>query len=339
MMTRGLAPAHNERRVNWNFKGLEALAVFGSSILVLLIVRWWILRGLRRAATGPDSFPQVAWEYLKTPSFLWVLAGSLELGLDVFDLENRWRTLTQNSIVGFVIFSMALMLNAMVQRGISKLPFAMAGLSRTLTRLFVFGIGLLILLRFWGISITPILTALGVGGLAVALALQDTLGNLFAGVHLLVEAPIAVGQFIRLSAEEEGTVVDIGWRTTRVLTSNNATIIIPNKTITNGNLLNYDLPASRIGTGIPILIGHGADISLVERICIEAAKANPGVLPDADPLLIADPGMMATHLQFRLVFQVEKQLGSGLIRSAILKTILQRFNEEQVPYPEIPGRR
>ena len=339
MMTRAVSPAHNERRVNWNLKGLEALAVFGSSILVLLIVRWWILRGLHRASTGPDSFPQVAWEYLKTPSLLWVLAGSLELGLDVFDLENRWRTLTQNSIVGFVIFSMALMLNAMVQRGISKLPFAMAGLSRTLTRLFVFGIGLLILLRFWGISITPILTALGVGGLAVALALQDTLGNLFAGVHLLVEAPIAVGQFIRLSAEEEGTVVDIGWRTTRVLTSNNATIIIPNKTITNGNLLNYDLPASRIGTGIPILIGHGADISLVERICIEAAKANPGVLPDADPLLIADPGMMATHLQFRLVFQVEKQLGSGLIRSAILKTILQRFNEEQVPYPEIPGRR
>jgi len=339
MMTRGPAPDHNERRVNRNFNGLEALAVFGSSILVLLIVRWWILRGLHRVSTGPDSFPQVAWEYLKTPSLLWVVAGALQLGLDVFVLDDRWRTLAQNSIVGFVIFSMAIMLNAMVQRGISKLPFAMAGLSRTLTRLFVFGIGLLILLRFWGISITPILTALGVGGLAVALALQDTLGNIFAGVHLLVEAPIAVGQFIRLSADEEGTVVDIGWRTTRILTPANATIIVPNKTITNGNLLNYDLPVLRIGTGIPILVGHGADMALVERICVEAAKADPGVLPDADPLLIADPGMTATHLQFRLVFQVEKQLGSGLIRSAILKNILRRFNEEQVPYPEIPGRR
>ena len=80
-------------------------------------------------------------------------------------VDPRWRNLAEDSIVGFVIFSIALMLNAMVQRGISRLPFAMAGLSRTLTRLIVFGIGLLILLRFWGISITPILTALGVGGL------------------------------------------------------------------------------------------------------------------------------------------------------------------------------
>jgi small-conductance mechanosensitive channel len=339
MMTRSVSAAHNERRVNWNFKGLEAFVVFGVAAAVLLIVRWWVLRGLLRAATGPDSFPQITWAYLRHPSLFWVVAGSLHLSLEVVIIDTRWHVLAQNSIVGFVTFSMALMLNNMVQRGISKLPFAMAGLTRTLTRLIVFGVGLLIILRFWGISITPILTALGVGGLAVALALQDTLSNLFAGVHLLVEAPIAVGQFIRLSPDEEGTVTDIGWRTTRILTTNNNTIIIPNKTIANGNLLNYDVPVPRVGTGIPILIGHGADMALVERICVEAAKANPGVLPDADPLLVADPGMTATHLQFRLVFQVEKQLGSGLIRSAILKTILQRFNEEQVPYPEIPGRR
>ncbi|MFO0504403.1 MAG: mechanosensitive ion channel family protein, partial [Acidobacteriota bacterium] len=185
---------------------------------------------------------------------------------------------------------------------------------------------------------TPILTALGVGGLAVALALQDTLGNLFAGVHLLVEAPISVGQFIRLSAEEEGTVTDIGWRTTRIQTPNNATLIVPNKTITNGTLLNYDLPQPRVATGIPILLGHAADLTLAEKICVEAAKAHPQVLPDAEPLLVADPGITPTHLQFRLVFQVEKQLGSSLIRSAILKTILQRFRQENIPLPELPGR-
>ena len=326
------------REVNWNFNGLEALSVFCGSILVLLIVRWWILRGLFRAATGPDSFPHIVWQYLKTPSLFWVLAASVQLGIEAFVVDPRWRNLAEDSIVGFVIFSMALMLNAMVQRGISRLPFAMAGLSRTLTRLIVFGIGLLILLRIWGISITPILTALGVGGLAVALALQDTLGNLFAGVHLLVEAPISVGQFIRLSAEEEGTVTDIGWRTTRIQTPNNSTIIVPNKTITNGTLLNYDLPQPRVGTGIPILLGHAADLTLAEKICIEAAKAHPQVLPDAEPLLVADPGITATHLQFRLVFQVEKQLGSSLIRSAILKTILQRFRQEKIPLPELPGR-
>ena len=324
--------------MNWNYKGLEALAVFSISTLVLLIVRWWILRSLDRAGSGPDSFPQVVRQYLKTPSLLWVLSGSLELGLSVFDLDPRWQRLIENAIVAFVIFSMALMLNAMVQRGISRLPFAMAGLSRTLTRLFVFGVGLLILLRIWGVSITPVLTALGVGGLAVALALQDTLSNIFAGVHLLVEAPITVGNYVRVGADEEGTVTDIGWRTTRILTGSNSTIIVPNKTITSGIILNYDLPDPRVGTFIAILVAHHADLALVEKICLEVAATIPGVLPDAPPLLLPDPGITPTHLQFKFAFQVERQLGSGLVKAQLVKAILARFQAENIPLPERPNR-
>ncbi|MCX6606594.1 MAG: mechanosensitive ion channel [Acidobacteria bacterium] len=324
--------------MNWNYKGLEALAVFSISTLVLLIVRWWILRSLDRAGSGPDSFPQVVRQYLKTPSLLWVLSGSLELGLSVFDLDPRWQRLIENAIVAFVIFSMALMLNAMVQRGISRLPFAMAGLSRTLTRLFVFGVGLLILLRIWGVSITPVLTALGVGGLAVALALQDTLSNIFAGVHLLVEAPITVGNYVRLGADEEGTVTDIGWRTTRIQTGSNSTIIIPNKSITNGVILNYDLPELRVGTFVPILVAYHADLALVEQICLEVAATIPGVLPDAPPLLLPDPGITPTHLQFKFAFQVERQLGSGLVKAQLVKAILARFQAENIPLPERPNR-
>ena len=96
--------------MNWNYKGLEALAVFSISTLVLLIVRWSILRSLGRVSTGPDSFAQIVHQYLKTPSLLWVLSGSLELGLSVFDLDPRWQRLIENAIVAFVIFSMALML-------------------------------------------------------------------------------------------------------------------------------------------------------------------------------------------------------------------------------------
>jgi len=326
--------------VNWNYKALEALAVFSISTLVFLIVRWWILRRLRRMGTiaGVDSFPEVVRNNLATPSLLWVLSGSLELALSVFELEPRWQRLIENAIVAFVLFSMALMLNAMVQRGLSRLPFAMAGLSRTLTRLFVFGVGLIILLRIWGVSITPVITALGVGGLAVALALQDTLSNLFAGVHLLVEAPITVGNYVRIGADEEGTVTDIGWRTTRIRTGSNSTIIVPNKTITNGIILNYDLPDPRAGTFVPILVAHHADLALVEQICLDVARTIPGVLPDAPPLLLPDPGITPTHLQFKFAFQVERQLGSGLIKAELFKAILARFQAENIPLPERPNR-
>jgi small-conductance mechanosensitive channel len=81
-----------------------------------------------------------------------------------------------------------------------------------LTRIVIFGIGILVILHSLGISIAPLLTALGIGGLAVALALQDTLSNLFAGLHILMTRQIKPGDYIRLESGEEGFVVDITWR-------------------------------------------------------------------------------------------------------------------------------
>jgi small-conductance mechanosensitive channel len=80
----------------------------------------------------------------------------------------------------------------------------------------VFAVGVLVLLSALGLQITPVLTALGVGGLAVALALQDTLANLFAGLHLLADKPIRVGDYVKVGDAAEGFVIDIGWRSTRI---------------------------------------------------------------------------------------------------------------------------
>jgi hypothetical protein len=307
--------------VNWNFNGLEALAVFCGSISVLLILRrWWILRGLLRAASGSDSFPHIAWQYLKTPSLFWVLAASVQLGIEAFVVDPRWRNLAEDSIVGFVIFSIALMLNAMVQRGISRLPFAMAGLSRTLTRLIVFGIGLLILLRFWGSpsppssppsasaaspspspSRTPLATSLP------ASTSSSKLPHLRRPVHPPVGRRGRHHHRHRLAHHPHPDPRRLHHHRPQQKPSPTA----PSSTTTSPD------PAS--APGIPILLGHTANLTLAEKICVEAAKAHPQVLPDAEPLLVADPGITATHLQFRLVFQVEGQLGSSLIRSAILE--------------------
>src|SRR5262249_44122349 len=84
----------------------------------------------------------------------------------------------------------------------------MAGLGQSVARRVVYCVGLLVLLAALGIQITPILAALGVGGLAVALALQDTLSNLFAGIHLLADKPIRVGDYVKVADTAEGHVVD-----------------------------------------------------------------------------------------------------------------------------------
>ena len=97
-----------------------------------------------------------------------------------------------------------------------------------ITRIVVLAMGFLVVLQTLGISIAPLLTALGVGGLAVALALQDTLANLFAGVHILASKTVQPGDYIRLSSGEEGYVVDINWRNTVVRQLSNNLVIIPN---------------------------------------------------------------------------------------------------------------
>ena len=103
-------------------------------------------------------------------------------------------------------------------------------------------IGLLVVLRGVGLEITPILTALGVGGLAVALALQDTLANLFAGLYLSVAKHIRLGNYIRLASGEEGYVVDIDWRATRLRQLTNNTVLVPNAKLSQSIVTNYHLP-------------------------------------------------------------------------------------------------
>src|SRR5581483_6555685 len=115
-------------------------------------------------------------------------------------------------------------------------------LSETLAELAVVVLGILLILSSLDFKITPILTALGVGGLAVALALQDTLSNLFSGFYVAVARQIRLGDYIRLNSGEAGYVTDIGWRsvTLRELSSN--LIFIPNNKLAQANVTNYYLP-------------------------------------------------------------------------------------------------
>jgi len=317
--------------------GLRVGGIVLAVLVVSLFLRRWMLRRLDRST---NSFARVLHDGLGMPTLLWCLAISVDVLLQTIALPEKAEKLGHGMVVSFLILSLTMVASSVLMRGMQRygeqhnLHFAVAGLSRTLTRAVVFSIGLLVLLRFLGISITPALTALGVGGLAVALALQDTLANLFAGVHILVERPIAVGDFVRLSAEEEGMVSDIGWRTTRLLTGANNTVVIPNKTITSGNLLNYSMPSLEVGVWVPVLMGLEADVAKAEKIALSAAAATEGVLAEPAPAFVADPGMLVTHLQYRLSFRVPQQVQGGMIKTRVIQRILEGFRKEGVPLPE-----
>ncbi|HEX7402300.1 MAG TPA: mechanosensitive ion channel domain-containing protein, partial [candidate division Zixibacteria bacterium] len=129
-----------------------------------------------------------------------------------------------------------------------------------LTKLLVLLIAILIILQTLGISITPILTALGVGGLAVALALQDTLSNLFAGIHILLSRKIRPGDYVKLESGEEGYVTDITWRNTTIRALPNNMIILPNSKLASAIVTNFYQPEREMAVLVQVGVGYPSDL-------------------------------------------------------------------------------
>jgi small-conductance mechanosensitive channel len=313
--------------------------VFGIAFAGMLVVRYVFLRVIRHASSGPKSSAALLADALRIPSILWALAAALDIGLRYADLNARQVEKTDKWIGAFIIVSLTLVAASAAIRMMTEygerqgMPFAMAGLSRTLIRVAVTAIGVTSLLANFDIAITPLLTALGVGGLAVALALQDTLANFFAGIHILVERPVFVGDLIRLEGGQEGVVTDIGWRTTRVRTGGNDIVVIPNTKITSGILVNCSLPQPRTVAEIAILVAHGADIEQVRGIALEEAARTGGVLADPAPAFMFDPGVLLTHIQCKLFVNVASRGEQFGVASEIRTRLLVRFRTEGVPLP------
>ncbi|HIE13361.1 MAG TPA: mechanosensitive ion channel family protein [Desulfotomaculum sp.] len=205
-----------------------------------------------------------------------------------------------------------------------------------ITKLLVFVIGILIVLQSLGISITPILTALGVGGLAVALALQDTLSNLFSGIHVIASKQVRPGDYVRLDTGEEGYVQDINWRNTTIRMLPNNMVIVPNVKLASAIVTNYHLPEEEMAVLVQVGVDYGSDLERVERVTIEVArevmKEVPGGLSDFDPFIryhtFAD-----FSINFTVILRVKEFVDQYLVKHEFVKRLQKRYAEEGIVIP------
>ncbi|MCC6545157.1 MAG: mechanosensitive ion channel family protein [Nitrospirae bacterium] len=325
---------------------LFPLVVFVISTVILFIVRGIAFKVLHRWASGTDTdIDDIIIRSVKTSSIYWCIAIGLYIGVAMSDLPDKYTFYISKTIHVIVILSIAVasanlsgkIFTNYVQR--INLPIPTTGLAYGILKGTILVLGLLIALSVVGISITPIITALGVGGLAVALALQDTLSNLFAGIHILVEKSIRVGDFVRLETGQEGYVEDITWRTTRIKMLPNNMVIIPNNKLAQSIVTNYYLPEKRMSLLIPIGVSYSADPEKVEKILVEEAQNAigkiPGLLGDPPPFVRFIPGFGESSLDFTLICQVKEFVDQYLVQHELRKRIFKRFNEEgiEIPFP------
>ena len=205
-----------------------------------------------------------------------------------------------------------------------------------ITRILVLAIGFLVMLQTLGISIAPMLTALGVGGLAVALALQDTLANLFAGIHILASKTVQPGDYIKLSSGEEGYVEDINWRQTTVRALSNNLVVIPNGQLAKTNMTNFMRPEQELTILVQVGVGYDSDLEHVEEVTMEVIAEVmtdiTGAIPEHEPA-IRFHTFGDSRIGFTVILGVGEFSDQFRIKHEFIKRLHKRYRQEGIRIP------
>jgi len=275
---------------------------------------------------------------------LWFVIAGIYVAILYIPINPTFLSLLQKILLVIIMFSGTLVI-ARIAAGFAdsyankvKGVLASTTMFLNLTKLLVFLIGILIILQTLGVSISPILTALGIGGLAVALALQDTLSNLFSGLQIIASRQVRPGDYVKLNTGEEGYVTDITWRNTTIRAIPDNMIIVPNSKLASTILTNYHQPAKVMSVIVQIGVSYDSDLAKVEKVTLEVAKEIlreiEGGIPDFEPFIryhtFAD-----FSINFNVILRAKEFFDQYLIKHEFIKRIHKRYKKEgiEIPYP------
>jgi small-conductance mechanosensitive channel len=305
------------------------------------LVKRLLFRALHRwGETSSSKVDTVLTKSLSGPILIWSLIAGIYFATETLDLPDRPTRLIESTLLILTILSLTMMASRLagdlIRHYGGRVPGAMpvTTLTQNLAQLLIVLVGILILLHQLGVSVTPILTAFGVGGLAVALALQDTLSNLFAGFYVSIAGQVRLGDYIKLNTGEEGYIADISWRSTTMRALSNNLIIIPNAKLAQAIVTNYCLPERRMSIGIPVSVGYNSDPDQVERVLMDVARAAmaevPGLMAEPEPSVQLNPGFGDSALKFTLNCSVAEFVAQYAVQHELRKRILKRLQAEQI---------
>ena len=320
-------------------------------VLVMIVIAGYIakrlvFRALRRWAVNTKTHADdIVIHAFSGPFMIWVLILGIFAATQLSELRDSAATKISRTLLILWISSLTIVASRLAGNLIKYYGNRMQGalpmtsLTQNLARMAIFTIGFLIVLNQLGLSIAPILTALGVGGLAVALALQDTLSNLFAGFYVSLAGHIRPGDYVKLDTGGEGYVADITWRSTTVKTPANNLIVVPNAKLAQAIVTNYHLPEKNMISHLPISVSYDSDPERVEQILLEEAQAvsreRPDLVTPRQPVVRLLPGFGDSSLDFTLYYEVPDFEQQPPAQHELRRRILKRFRDGgiEIPFP------
>jgi small-conductance mechanosensitive channel len=313
--------------------------------LVAVLVRGVLHRSLRAvAAAQRNEWSEVLAASLPRPAGIAVFlvaawAGVRFLPLDALHLTDLHRLAAVALAVLGVAVLMRVAFKAIDAFGKSNPELrSSSGMGKAVTWIVGLAIMAVLVSDALGVSLAPALTALGVGSLAVALALQDTLSNFFSGLYIVVDKPVRPGDFIRVDPTYEGYVESIGWRSTHLRTLANNLVIIPNATLSKAILTNYTLPTPHVAASVRVDVALDADIDRVEDALADEAKRMkdiPGIAEAPAPSVALAPGFVDGVIGFTVYFHVRSFSEQVAVQHAVRKRIASRFRKDGIEFAAV----
>lgn len=325
----------------WMLPVLILICSLAAGIVIDKLVQKKILP--QNAPAEPESLAQIAAKALQHMPIVWTLTLGVYWVLNMVDITPSVKEPLSLLLKTLILLSNTVTvariivgaLHYYLRRNAENL--SSSSLLTHLMEFIVYACGFMIILQACGVSIAPILTALGIGGMAVAIALQDTLTNFFAGLQLIVMKPIKVGDFVKLSTGEEGVVIDINFRHTSIQEVNLGMIIVPNQKVAAATLMNYDLPRREIFLTVPCGVSYDSDLEKVERVALEVANE---VMQSLSPNTTFEPFVRyqafgQSSIDFNVILPTDNFAQRSILRHKFVKALTVRFREEgiDIPYP------
>lgn len=247
-------------------------------------------------------------------------------------------------IFSYILFAINIFtLTRVIARGLSglltlqleKSAVPKTSLLNNILNCVIYAMGVIVILSYYGISIAPIITAMGVGGMAVALGLQETLANIFSGIHLIISKQLRLDDYIRLSSGEEGRVTDITWRFTKILSIMGNVVVIPNQKLASAIITNYNMPQRDITVRVTVGVSYDSDLDFVEKVTLEVARK---VMEDENIAVNIPPAVRFhtlddSSINFDVFLHSTQFNHQAELKHSFIKELMRRYRAENIVIP------
>jgi small-conductance mechanosensitive channel len=331
----------------WLFAVVILVTAWLVSAIVLLILRHFKALTSFTESTLDDEILQLLIRPIRLGfQFAGILIALKYLFPSVTYQGYGFETLVLITLIVWIAYTMIRLIKGVMNwyenvnsKGVAQgMKYGTFGFLNTIVSLMVWGLAFTFILNQLGVDVSALIAGLGIAGIAVALALQNTLSGLFSAVGIAIDRPIRQGDFIRLEDGTSGFVEDISMRSTRIRTFEQHLVIIPNSKLTEMIITNTYLPEQEAVFNVSVGIGYNDDLEKAERVALKVAEeilALHKTKGTQDPF-VRFGAFGDSAIEMTIYVRVEAFLDQFIVRHEFIKALAKAFKEENItiPYPQ-----